>query len=102
MSSWSDEGGPRAGSSLGAEDASPMWFNIFLMILGSSMAAMILTAPWHFEQTVMSMLNTRFNSRAHDIRLDDAAGLSASASALFAAANANSVSCFGTICLRYL
>ena len=44
------------------------------MIFGSSTAEMMRTLPWHLAQMETSILNTRFSSLAHDIRLASAFG----------------------------
>ena len=46
------------------------------MILGSSMAEMMRTFPWHLLQVETSILTTRFKSLAQDIRLALALGFS--------------------------
>lgn len=67
------------------------------------MAAMILTFPEHFEQTVTSMLKTRFSKRAQVMRFADG-GLSESASEFDVAtpATISSGFFFGTICFLCL
>ena len=68
--SWLEEsevcGGLRGLWMIGGLDRRPRWSKIFLMTLGSSMAAMILILPLHLGHvsTSISISNTRFKSLA--------------------------------------
>ncbi|MEI7974116.1 MAG: hypothetical protein WCH11_07100 [Bdellovibrio sp.] len=78
-----------------------MWVRIFLMTLGSSMAAMISNLLSHLGQISISMLSTRLSSRAHAIRFVSL-GLLAVLLEIPSSGCSGLAGVFGTMILRYL